>query len=555
MPTNPASSKPAQTAEPKPSFAAVLVGTPETLAVLWSQVTAECVPMPVGAVVVGGVADSREPAQGRLSAASGLGLPVFGSLDDLAGLPVRPRVAIVSLPASQPMLIARTRATLAALGIEERFVPVLADAMVPAPDTRSWWKPQPTAVDPAVLIGREPHTLDRAAVGRVLRGKRVLITGAGGSIGSELARIAADFAPEMLMLMERSENALFEIDRQLARTGVARRAVLHDVVDAAGTRRLLAELRPDVIFHAAAHKHVPLMEDHPAHAVTNNVFGTKAVADAAVAAGCGHFVLISTDKAVHPTSVMGATKRVAEQYVRWLHGQVAEAAQRSSTAGDTVRRTVPPGTPPWESPTSFSVVRFGNVLGSACSVLPIWAAQLAEGSPITITDRRMTRFFMTIPEAATLVVQAAALSSGRGIGADARPDRPAEAPLYVLDMGEPIRIVDLAERLIRLQGLEPVFASDGARSPVGAGQAEVVFTGIRPGEKLHEELTYAAEPLRPTPHPGIRAFEAVGDPLPDVPAIVEALDIARAAPDPAVVLEALHQAVPGLGAAGLRRAG
>ncbi|MDQ7012417.1 MAG: polysaccharide biosynthesis protein [Planctomycetota bacterium] len=543
MPTDSASSKPAQTAEPKPAALAntvVLVGTPATLAALASQIAAETVPMPVGAVVVGGASDREASSRATLSTASGLALPVFGSLDDLARLPARPRVAIVSLPASKPMLIARTRATLAAMGIEERFVPPLTDAMAPAPDTRSWWKPQPAAIDPAVLIGREPHALDRAAVGRVLRGKRVLITGAGGSIGSELARIAADFAPEMLILMERSENALFEIDRQLARTGVARRAVLHDVVDAAGTRRLLAELRPDVVFHAAAHKHVPLMEDHPAHAVTNNVFGTKSVADAAAAAGCGHFVLISTDKAVNPTSVMGATKRVAEQYVRDLHARLG-AAPRGGDAGG--------------SGTLFSVVRFGNVLGSACSVLPIWAAQLAEGSPITITDRRMTRFFMTIPEAATLVVQAAALSSGRGIRADTRNDRPDDAPLYVLDMGEPIRIVDLAERLIRLQGLEPVFASDGERSPVGARQAEVVFTGIRPGEKLHEELTYAAEPLRPTPHPGIRAFDAVGDPLPDVLAIVGALETARADPDPAAVLEALQRAVPEMGAPSLRRAG
>ncbi|MFG0260414.1 MAG: polysaccharide biosynthesis protein [Phycisphaerales bacterium JB041] len=523
MPTEHPSRRQARATEPKPVPSLVLIGTPDTLAGLVSQLSPGSGPRPIGAVVVGGSVAEGLGAMAEQTVGAGE-LPILDSLEDLARLAVRPRAAIVSLPASQPMLIARTRTALAELGIEERFVPPLADVLAPVPDTRSWWKPQPAAIDPAALIGRDPHRLDRAAVGRVLRDKRVLITGAGGSIGSELARIAADFDPEQLVLMERSENALFEIDRQIARTGVNRRAVLHDVVDAAGTRRLLAELRPDVIFHAAAHKHVPLMEDHPAHAETNNVFGTKSVADAAAAAGCGHFVLISTDKAVHPTSVMGATKRVAEQYVRHLHNALRAQGQAA--------------------PTMFSVVRFGNVLGSACSVLPIWAAQLAEGAPITITDPRMTRFFMTIPEAATLVVQAAALSEGS-----------TDAPLYVLDMGEPIRIVDLAERLIRLQGLEPVFATDGRPAAATPGKAEVIFTGIRPGEKLHEELTYAAEPLRPTPHRGIRAFDAGGDPLPDVGAIITALDAARRDSDPRTALGALHEAVPELGATCVRLAG
>ena len=548
MPKAHPSRKQAQAAEPKPLPSVVLVGTPETLAALVSQLSPGLGSRPIGAVVVGGPA---APGRGAMAeqAIGDADLPILDSLEDLGGLATKPRTAIVSLPASQPRLIARTRAALAELGIEERFIPPMADALAPAPDTRSWWRPQPAAIDPAVLIGRDPHRLDRAAVGRVLRNKRVLITGAGGSIGSELARIASDFAPEMLVLMERSENALFEIDRQLARTGVNRRAVLHDVVDAPGTRRLLAELRPEVIFHAAAHKHVPLMEDHPAHAVTNNVFGTKSVADAAAAAGCGHFVLISTDKAVHPTSVMGATKRLAEQYVRHLHRDLRERGQESPRPAHAGGERSPSDSMSRSShgaaqPTMFSVVRFGNVLGSACSVLPIWAAQLAEGAPITITDPRMTRFFMTIPEAATLVAQAAALSEGS-----------TDAPLYVLDMGEPIRIVDLAERLIRLQGLEPVFAADGRQSVATAGKAEVIFTGIRPGEKLHEELTYAAEPLRPTPHRGIRAFDTGADAIPDVSAIIHSLDAARRDTDPAAVLEALQAAVPEFGANFLRLAG
>jgi FlaA1/EpsC-like NDP-sugar epimerase len=526
MPTTPGTGphRPAQTAEPKPTPGVVLIGTRETVAALASQVTVGADPTPVGALVVGG-----EPGEPTLPTAGGTPLPVLGGLTRLAGLHPRPRAAVVSLPGAMPMLITQVREALARLGIEERFVPTLADAMSPRREAGAagWFRPQPAPVDPAALIGRDPHQLDSAAVGRILRGKRVLITGAGGSIGSELARIAAGFEPEMLVLMERSENALFEIDRRVGATGVQRRAVLHDVVDAPGTARILGQLRPDVVFHAAAHKHVPLMEDHPAHAVTNNIFGTKSVADGAAACGCGRFVLISTDKAVHPTSVMGATKRIAEQYVRHVHGRV-----RAHGGG--------------HAPTTFSVVRFGNVLGSACSVLPIWAAQLADGGPITITDPRMTRFFMTIPEAATLVVQAAAMSTDV---------EDAEAPLFVLDMGDPIRVVDLAERLVRLQGLEPVLEGAGGRRATGPGQVEIVFTGIRPGEKLDEELTYAEELLRPTRHPGIRSFDAVGDPLPDVATLIGALDEARRDPEPDAVLGLLRGQMPGLRAPALRRAG
>ncbi|MFN0011522.1 MAG: polysaccharide biosynthesis protein [Phycisphaerales bacterium] len=341
-------------------------------------------------------------------------------------------------------------------------------------------------MDPAVLIGRTHHGLDRAAVAAILTGKRILITGAGGSIGSELARVAAAFNPERLILMERAENALFSIDNQLARRfpGIPRSAVLHDVVDAEHTLEIVCTHRPHVIFHAAAHKHVPLMEDHPSHAVNNNLFGTKAIADAALACGAERFVLISTDKAVNPTSVMGATKRLAEMYVSSL------------AAG----------------PTCFSMVRFGNVLASACSVIPIWAAQLADGAPITITDPRMTRYFMTIPEAATLVAQAAALSSD-----------PTSAPLYVLDMGEPVRILDLALRFVRLSGYQPRVRTDtlppGTQLPVtldapidlAAPTVDIVFSGIRPGEKLFEQLAYEAENLAPTTHPGIGSWK-MGNP-------------------------------------------
>ncbi|MBY0261374.1 MAG: polysaccharide biosynthesis protein, partial [Phycisphaerales bacterium] len=377
-------------------------------------------------------------------------------------------------------------------------------------------------IDLGELIGRKPYEMDVDAVAKVITGKRVLITGAGGSIGSELAKVAAGLEPELLVLMERSENALFEIDRQIARhfPRVQRRAVLHDVVDAEATMRACVQIRPHAVFHAAAHKHVPLMEDHPAHAVGNNVFGTKSIADASVEAGAERFVLISSDKAVNPTSVMGATKRLAEMYVRGL--------------GDRGHAT------------RMSMVRFGNVLGSSASVLTIWAQQVAEGGPITITDPRMTRYFMTIPEAATLVVQSTTLDAA------GPADRPAAPGVFVLDMGEPIRIVDLACRFARAHGLEPRLCfedkSAGDRVAAPAGRSiDVVTTGIRPGEKLHEELAYAAEQLLPTTHPGIRAWGGPGfceQSKGDVSRMVADLHAARFSQDRAAVVRVIRSHVP-----------
>lgn len=419
---------------------------------------------------------------------------------------------------------------------------------VPASSIGNTWQAAPV-IDLGALIGRSPHALDREAVARVLTGKRVLITGAGGSIGSHLAMVAAEFGPEQVVLMERAENALFEIDRRLSRRfpGVARRAMLHDVVDAAETRRLVSSVRPHVVFHAAAHKHVPLMEDHPAHAVINNVFGTRAIADAAVEAGAERFVMISSDKAVNPSSVMGATKRLAEVYVSHLG------------------RTLPAGR------TRMSMVRFGNVLGSACSVLTIWSSQIAEGGPVTVTDPRMTRYFMTIPEAAGLVIASATLD-----------DQPSGG-VYVLDMGEPIRIVDLAERFIRAHGYVPRHqrqtgqgtltgsggATTGSVPPVESlvelvgrvmrSQAprsddrslDIVFTGTRPGEKIHEELAYAAESLKPSRHEGIRCWAGLlpsGSTMPDegvdVARMLRSLETACETRDPGLVLAALRRIVP-----------
>ena len=310
----------------------------------------------------------------------------------------------------------------------------------------------------------------------MIQGKRVLITGAGGSIGSELSRIVARFNPSKLMLVDRSENALFDIDRQIARMAppLHRKALLHDVVDAPATLAHFREHAPQVIFHAAAHKHVPMMEDHPAAAVDNNLFGTVSVCDAADAVGAERFVMISTDKAVNPCSIMGATKRLAELYVQHIH--------RKST-------------------TAYSMVRFGNVLGSSGSVLETWARQIADGGPVTVTDPRMTRYFKTIPEAAALVIQSASLVI---------PDS-SSGEVFLLDMGDPIRIVDLARRFIELHGLDARLPDheDGlsAMASASPGTVRVVYTGVRPGEKLHEELAFDAEAMRPTRHPDIHIWE------------------------------------------------
>lgn len=485
------------TTETIPGIAAWLAGTPES-------------PRPIGCVLIEAASEETPEEIG--------GLPVLGTLDDLAGLHAASPIsgAIVSLPSGLPAATLKTRARLRQLGIVERFIPTLSDSLgsiVSKPVSAS----QP-GVDLVELIGRVPYGIDRKAVARVVEGKRVLITGAGGSIGSELCRIAATFKPAQIILMERSENALFEIDRQMARRfpDLPRKALLHDVVDADQTLRHLVALRPHTILHSAAHKHVPLMEDHPSHAVTNNLFGTKSIADAALAAGAERFVMISSDKAVNPTSVMGATKRLAEMYVQAMNaGQAGKLGPK----------------------TSFTMVRFGNVLGSACSVLPIWGAQLAEGGPITVTDPRMTRYFMTITEAATLVIQAAA------IDAHGTPHSPT---IFVLDMGEPVKILDLAQRFVRLNGFEPRVL--GPLPPKGlrlvGAEIDIVFTGQRPGEKLYEELAYDAEALKPTPYPGIMALGASTHAAFDVAGMVAELSALRSSPDRRSVIEAIGRHVP-----------
>ncbi|MEM1097846.1 MAG: polysaccharide biosynthesis protein [Planctomycetota bacterium] len=382
--------------------------------------------------------------------------PVLGGFEDLDALldpdgPVAVDRVLVCLPAALRGVTRTVGQVLDRLGVAWADVPPLSDQVM----GRATRVRPPAELDLAALIDRQPRPLDADALTHLIADRVVVITGAGGSIGSELARIVARFAPGKLVLLERAENALFEVQRHLRSQPKAPpiEAVLHDVTHRERTADLLQRVRPEVLLHAAAHKHVPMMEDHPAEAVENNLFGTRSIADAAHAAGVERFVMISTDKAVNPSSVMGATKRLAEMYIRDLNARSA---------------------------TRFGMVRFGNVLGSACSVLPIWADQLKAGGPITVTHEAMTRYFMTIPEAAGLVLEAACLTEG--------------GEVFLLDMGQPVRVRDMAERFLRLQGLEP------------GRDVDIEITGPRPGEKLFEELAYDGEDMIETPHPAIRVW-------------------------------------------------
>jgi FlaA1/EpsC-like NDP-sugar epimerase len=491
----------------------VLIGTVESLAALAGQLAlSHMLPQHIGCIVVADDAQS----EADLSLTDDIaGLPVLGTLATLPSLHAHQpfTAAIVSLPQSNRAIISKVRETLRGLNIAERFVPTLHDLLAKPPVSLLESRLAPTSLNMAELIGRTPYGIDRKLVRSAIENKRVLITGAGGSIGSEISRICATFNPSLLVLMERSENSLFEIAKRFP--NIQRKAVLHDVVDADATLRVVASLKPHAVFHAAAHKHVPLMEDHPAHAITNNVFGTKSIADAAQAVGAERFVFVSTDKAVNPTSAMGATKRLAELYVQGLASQQGPA------------RT-----------TQFAIVRFGNVLGSACSVLPIWSQQLAEGGPITVTDPRMTRFFMTIHEAASLVIQAGSI-----------PAQPTKPVVYVLDMGDPIRILDLAQRFCRLHGYEPkIIDATGTLSVqpdllMEGPSIDIHLTGARPGEKLHEELAYRTDTLVPGQYPGIFALSKEEAPL-DIPTMIADLSAMRTAVEKTTVRAAIRRYIP-----------
>lgn len=341
------------------------------------------------------------------------------------------------------------------------------------------------------LLRRDAVKIDEGGLSSAIRGRVVLVTGAGGSIGSELCRQIARLEPTRLLMLERAENRLFHIHREL--TGQVADPVLvplvGDICDASRIEQVFGEHRPDLVFHAAAHKHVPMMEWNAGEAVKNNVFGTRAVAEAAARHGVDVFVMISTDKAVRPTSIMGASKRAAELLVQAL-------GERTSTR--------------------FVSVRFGNVLGSEGSVVPIFTQQIAAGGPVTVTHPEITRYFMTIPEACELVMQAATMGTRNEI--------------FLLNMGEPVKIVDLASDLISLTGLEPE-------------DIDIEFTGLRPGEKLHEELCVAGE-LSETSHPEISVERSEPRPPELVTDAIVALEDALTRGDERRLRQVLDEFIP-----------
>ena len=308
------------------------------------------------------------------------------------------------------------------------------------------------------LLGRDPVEIKGEAVREEIHGLTVMVTGAGGSIGSELCRQILSYGPATLLLVERSEPSLFVIEQELIglRSAVRLLPIVGDITQRSRMREIFRRFRPQIVFHAAAHKHVPMMEAQPDEAIRNNVLGTALLADLAIEYSVERFIHISTDKAVNPTNVMGATKRLAEMYLQSL-------ATRPSR-------------------TKFMAVRFGNVLGSSGSVVPTFRRQIEAGGPVTVTHPDVTRFFMTIPEAVSLVLQSSAFGNG--------------GEIFVLDMGKPVRIADLAHQMIALSGLTP------------NRDIEIAFTGLRPGEKLYEELSHGGENVTPTAHPKITRLVA-----------------------------------------------
>ncbi|MGE0709441.1 MAG: polysaccharide biosynthesis protein [Planctomycetota bacterium] len=409
------------------------------------------------------------------------GVPVLGPLEALAevvagqGAVAEVLISAPSMPGERVRLV---REGAQRLGLPVKTIPGLYEIVSGA---ASVGQLRDVAIED--LLRREPVRLDVGSIEALTRGAVVLVTGAGGSIGSELCRQVARFGARRLVLVERAENALFEVHAELRRTTSCELAPCLVDVTSPRLAQVFAAERPQVVLHAAAHKHVPLMEGAPCEAVLNNLGGTANVARLAEEAGVEVFVLVSTDKAVRPSSIMGAAKRAAE---RWVSARAGGGAQ-----------------------TRFVTVRFGNVLGSSGSVVPIFRAQIARGGPVTVTDPEMTRYFMTIPEASQLILQAAALGT-RG-------------DIFVLDMGQPVRILDLARDLIELSGFT-------------AEQIPIVFSGRRPGEKLHEELHGAAEQVERLPeHAQILVVRQEGSTSEGVQGALEALlGLAQAGDDDAV---------------------
>jgi FlaA1/EpsC-like NDP-sugar epimerase len=428
-----------------------------------------------------------DPALARATVA---GLPVLGTLADLVDVVHRTPVdeVLIAIPSAHGAVVRRLVTLCARARVPSRIVPGLMEII-----RGDVHLEQIRPVRPEDLLGREVVELLPGAVEGVVRGRRVLVTGAGGSIGQELVRQIARFAPASLALLGRGENSIFEIESELRdlQPEIAVDGIIGDVRDGEAMARLFAARRPEVVYHAAAHKHVPYMERYPSEAILNNVWGTLQVVRAAQAAGSERLVFVSTDKAVRPRSVMGASKRLAEHLLQSLQA-----------AG---------------SPTRLLAVRFGNVLASRGSVVPLFLAQLRRGVPITVTHPEATRYFMTIREACLLVLQATALGSG--------------GEVFMLHMGEAVRILDLARDVVALAGYDP-------------DAVPIRFTGLRPGEKLHEDLQAESDAALPSPHPRIRVARLGDPPSGDLLAEVEELSARARRGDDAGIRDRLAVLLP-----------
>lgn len=405
---------------------------------------------------------------------------------------------LLAIPSVAPARRNEILKALSGLDIEVQMLPSYIDMMSGTGLTGAL-----RAVTPDELLGRDKVDLDVPEIARTYAGRSIMVTGAGGSIGSELCRQLLDCAPARLVLFEQAEYQLYAIDQELRplaqAAGVELVARLGSVTSMDRVAGVIAEEGVEIILHAAAYKHVPLVEDNELEGVKNNVFGTQTVAEAALVAGVERCILVSTDKAVRPTNVMGASKRMAEQVMQDIQTRSPE--------------------------TLYSMVRFGNVLGSSGSVLPLFQKQIAMGGPITVTHPDVTRFFMTIPEAARLVLLAGAFAKG--------------ADVFVLDMGEPQKIIDIARQMITLSGRRE-------KDPIsGEGDIEIRITGLRPGEKLYEELLIADDSLRPTPHPKIMRAEEAGPGATEVAAMLDEIQTAITQADRSRLRRVIHTRVEG----------
>ncbi len=438
-------------------------------------------------VVVGMVDDDRAKRNITIH-----GVPVLGTTEDIRRVCEENEIEeiIIAIPAASQKELRRVIDLCSGTKLKFQSLPGVSD-LIDGRVTVS----QMRAVDISDLLGREAVELDRDAIGRFLHGKRVLITGAGGSIGSEMCRQIANYGPAQIILVEQAETPLFDIENELLAShgDIPVVPAICDIYDRNRVMSIWQRYLPEVVIHAAAHKHVPMMERNPCEAVKNNILGTKNVADACCRFGADEFITISTDKAVNPSSIMGASKRVAEIYTQALNGSEHCA-------------------------TKFKAVRFGNVLGSNGSVVPTFERQIAVGGPVTVTHPEMTRYFMTIPEAAQLVLQAAATGDG--------------GQIYLLDMGEPVKIVDLARNMITLSGFRP------------EEDIDIVFTGVRPGEKLFEELRTDGEDIEPTVNPKINIWKSRPTEWKRIEQAFGQFELLQNSPDREGIISAIQMLVP-----------